>query len=285
LAHENSPRIFLAYDGSINADWVSRYAIRIAANTQNRKLFLLHILDGTYSTEQINLKINAIEAECAFQHVELGHSILPFSRNVPRTLLQSIPHGPHNFCICGSRITSRGKGFLTGTISEKLLRAKKFNVLAIRVVQPGLLGCPNDLLIPLMGIKVSGAASLPFYRLLAPDIKKVHFLLVVYANPWLLRYRPLSFLRTARDRGFESLRKVLADMKEPDHPPTVHLDGKVVVSSDWVRETLVQASKLHTQLILLEDRDQRTLANWLQQRRIERILRNTTCDVALCKTV
>ena len=63
LTTDKTCRIFLAYDGSINADWVSRYAIRIAANSPGRKLFLLHILDGVYSPEEIRLKIRKKEGE------------------------------------------------------------------------------------------------------------------------------------------------------------------------------------------------------------------------------
>jgi hypothetical protein len=39
-------QIFLAHDGSINADWVSRYAIRMAATLHHRGITLIHIQDG-----------------------------------------------------------------------------------------------------------------------------------------------------------------------------------------------------------------------------------------------
>lgn len=57
--------IYLAYDGSINADWVARYALNMAANSQDLQIILIHILDYIYSPDKIAKKIEAIEAESA----------------------------------------------------------------------------------------------------------------------------------------------------------------------------------------------------------------------------
>lgn len=282
---EKTSRIFLAYDGSINADWVSRYAVRIAANSPGKKLFLFHVLDGAYSSAEIRLKIKAIDDECVFQHVELGHAILPQAKNVYQTIMASIPHGQENFCICGARITSRGKGFLSGTISEKLLRANKFNVLAVRVVHPGLLGCPRDFLVPLIGITARYEPILPFYKLLAPDMRKIHFLCIMRAAPWFLPSRSAEDIRAARKKGFERIRKVLAEMKQHGNSAAIHFDGRVVVSNDWVRETLAHSSRLHTRLIMLEGTDRGLFSRRSQENKIEKILRHTPCDVALFRTI
>ena len=285
MQHENDARIFLAYDGSINADWVSRYAIRFAANSNHKKLFLFHILDGSFSSEEIRIKIKSIEDECSFHEVEMGHAVLPVSDNVYNTIIQSVPHGRNNFCVCGARITSRGKGFLTGTISEKLLQANKFNVLAIRVVHPGLLGCPKELLVPLVGTKVDYETYLTFYHLLAPDIEKVHFLSIIHANPWLLPYFSQKRIKTYKNKGFEHLRLILEKIREKEDPLSVRYDGRVVLSDDWVHETLIQASQLKVRLVLVEAAGKGFFSRFIPLGRIERLLRNTTCDVALFKTI
>ena len=36
--------IYLAYDGSLNGDWISRYGIRLATNSAEKKLTVIHIL-------------------------------------------------------------------------------------------------------------------------------------------------------------------------------------------------------------------------------------------------
>jgi hypothetical protein len=63
--------IYLAYDGSLNGDWVSRYAIRMASRSPQKKLVLVHVLDGQIPTERLQLKTMAIEAECRARQVEL----------------------------------------------------------------------------------------------------------------------------------------------------------------------------------------------------------------------
>jgi len=144
-------RIVLAYDGSINADWVSRYAIQMAGTFSCRQLTLIHVIDGTFTRERIKEKFTMITAEGDRHGIACQHLILEQSGNVYSTLLQTIPSGEQSYCLCGARIAPRGQGFLAGTISEKLLRCRQFNVMAIRVVSPGLLGCPRTLLFPLAG--------------------------------------------------------------------------------------------------------------------------------------
>lgn len=278
-------RFYLAYDGSINADWVSRYAIRVAANSASKKILLLHVLDGSYSPEEIRLKIKALEDACRFQHVELASEILPLKNNVYQTILAKIPRARESFCICGARITSRGRGFLAGTISEKLLQTGRFNVMAMRVVHPGLLGCPGDILLPLTGDGHGLEGVRPFFLLLAPDIRNVHLVKIIPASSWILRYSSGPRIRTMRLKGRGYLKNVLADLQQHETVSAIHFDGRVVLTNDWVKETLVKASQLHARLILLEATDRSLLTRLLFGDRIERILQATPCDVALCRRI
>ncbi|HSO10239.1 MAG TPA: hypothetical protein VLR45_09635, partial [Desulfoprunum sp.] len=75
-------QIYLAYDGSINADWVSRYAIRIAASFHNRSIILIHILDHSASRHRIEEKIAAIAGECDVHGVECRSVIHSLDRDV-----------------------------------------------------------------------------------------------------------------------------------------------------------------------------------------------------------
>lgn len=52
--------IYLAYDGSINGDWVARYAIRLTGNTPARQLTLLHIDDKTIPAARLTAKLEDI---------------------------------------------------------------------------------------------------------------------------------------------------------------------------------------------------------------------------------
>jgi len=278
-------KVFLAYDGSINADWVSRYAIHIASNLADRRIVLLHVADGFYSTETIRLKIQAIESECAFHDVKLQSEILPLQKSVFLTLYHAIPSGPENFCVCGSRITSRGRGFLRGTISEKLLRTNKFNVMAIRVVLPGLLGCPDDLLFPLAGHPRGFYAAMPFFRLFVHDIHKLYLLRIMRTGQLSLHYMSYARQRLLYRRGMEYVRRVADEIRQETGPELIYIDTRVVIATDWVKEILVQASELRTRLILLGATEQSFVNRYLHAARIERILRKTPCDVAIYRKV
>jgi len=278
-------RIYLAYDGSINADWVSRYAIRAAANSASKKILLFHVLDGSYSPEAIRLKIKALENECRFQHVELVSELLPLKKNVCQTILTNIPANRASFCFCGARITSRGRGFLAGTISEKILQAGRFNVMAIRVVHPGLLGCPGDILLPLTGKAYGLEGVMPFFLLLAPDIRNVHLIKIIPASPWILRYSPDARIKAMRHKGRGYLKNVLGDMQQYETVSAIHFDGRVILSKDWVKEPLIKANQLRARLILLESTSRSLPARIFFGDPAERILRATPCDVAICRTI
>lgn len=280
-----NPQVFLAYDGSINADWVSRYAISIAANLEDRKITLVHIPDGSFTPETIRQKIQAIENECTTHAVKLHGEQIALHRSVFRTLLEAIPPGPENFCICGARITSRRGGFLRGTISEQLLEARKFNVMAIRVVMPGLLGCPDDLLFPLAGHPRGFYTAMPFFHLLAPGIRNLYLLRIMQVNPLLLRYLSRAQYRAIYRRGADYLDLVTREIAQEDAERRIHVDARVILASDWVREILIQASELRARLILLGATEEHFPASRLRSGKIEELLRKTPCDVAIYRKV
>ncbi|MHB8810357.1 MAG: adenine nucleotide alpha hydrolase family protein [Desulfobulbaceae bacterium] len=281
----SNPRIYLAYDGSINADWVSRYAIRIAANLEDRKITLVHVPDNTFTPESIRLKILAIENACASHAVKLHSEQIPLRRTVFRSLLEAIPPGPENFCICGARITSRRGGFLGGTISEQLLEARKFNVMAIRVVMPGLLGCPDDLLFPLAGHPRGFYTAMPFFHLLAPGIRNLYLLRIMQVNPLLLRYLSRAQYRAIYRRGLDYLDLITREIAREGAEHAIHVDARVILASDWVSETMVQASELRARLILLGATEKHFPATRLRSGKVEELLRKTPCDVAIYRKV
>lgn len=143
--------ICLAYDGSLNGDWVARYAVRFAAEATERTLHLFHVRDGTIATTALEAKLEHLERECGAQGVELFPQVLALGRGVLPTLLQALPTDPAAFVVCGTRVRGAGKPLLAGTVAERLLALCAHSVLALRVVQPGLLGAPHDLLLPLSG--------------------------------------------------------------------------------------------------------------------------------------
>lgn len=274
-------RIVLAHDGSINADWVSRYAMQMAATFPCRQLLLVHILDGTFTHSQIEGKFAAIASESTRHGISCESLIHQQSGDVLSSLLQVIPPGEQTYCLCGARISSKGRGFLAGTISERLLCCRRFNVMAVRVVSPGLLGCPPAVLFPLAGHPRGFQSAMPFLQLLAASIKRLHLLRVMTLNPFHFRYISTVATKKKIAEGYEYLSRVAAEIHGQTSDFDWHFDRNVVLSDDWPKEILIQAGKLNIAMILLGATEQSLPARFFHGNKIERILRATACDVGI----
>jgi len=277
--------IYLAYDGSINADWVARYALNIAANGQDLQIVLIHILDYIYSPDKIAKKIEAIEAESAVRGIRMTSRILPLHKNVFYSLLQAIPAGGESLCVCGARIFSRNKGFLAGTISEKLLRRKQFNVMAIRVVKPGILGSPSELLFPLSGHPRGFQAAMSFFMLLAPEVERLHLLRIMLVSSLWFKYMPVTIVQSLKTKGYSYVNGVLKEIRQQLGENNIYLDAKVVLSDDWAKEILIHASNTRAQMILMGASDRNLPSRYFYGNKIEQILRRSPCDVGIYRKI
>ncbi len=277
--------IYMAYDGSINSDWVALYAVRLASNIRAEHLTLVHIREGTVSGECLDKKIAYIAAQCRAHGIELTISFQPESRDVTATLLETIPAGSDTYCICGARATSRGKGFLAGTISQKLLRARRFNTLAMRVVNPGLLGCPANVMFPLAGHPQKFKAAMPFLLMFLPTIRKLILLRIMTVHPLLFRYLPAVKARTMLLKGTNYVEEVMGEIARETGRLTFSMEDHVRVSDDWAKEILILASKVHTGLILLGASDRFLQSRFYYRSKIEQILRYTPCDVGIYRKI
>ena len=278
-------RIVLAYDGSINADWVSRYALQMAATFPSRQLLLVHILDGSLSRERIDAKLAAIAGEGSLCGIECHSAIHALRGDVYSSLLRIIPPGEQSYCLCGARIAPRGRGFLAGTISERLLRSGICNVIAIRVVSPGLLGCPRTLLFPLAGHPRGFQTAMPFLQMLASSVKRVHLLRVMTVNPLHFRYISATTAKAKIAEGYAYLVRIAAEIREQTGGVPWHFDRHVVLSDDWAKEILIQAGKLNAAMILLGASERSQPHRFFYGNRIEQILRATACDVGIYRSL
>lgn len=273
--------IYLAYDGSLNGDWVSRYAIRLAAHASERTLALLHVEDGSVSPAERDGKLEHIARECEGPGVEFFPQILPLQKNVLHTLLKVVPAGPDSLLVCGTRVRARKRALLAGTVSEQLLRLGLFRVLALRVVQPGLLGCPRDFLLPLAGHPRGFQSVWPFFRLFLPDVERLYLLRGMPAGPLGLRHLSEKRLMALRAAGDRYLQGVAEEVRHRRGTAEFRLDRGVVVCEDWVREILVHASRLRSRMLLLGASERTRAYRLLHGVGLERVLRGAPCDVGI----
>lgn len=272
--------IVLTHDGSINADWLAAYALHFAVSLPNPQLLLLHILDGTISRERITAQFNQLLRRCRELAINCTTLIREKEHDVFSTLVASIPAGHHIFCLCGARIAPRGRGFIAGTISERLLREAPCNVIAIRVVSPGMLGSPSTLLFPLAGHPRGFRSALPFMELLLPSARRLFLLRVMTVHPLHFRYISNESAKKRIQAGYEYLHRISDEIRE-QLPLGAYLDCRVLLSDDWAKEIVIQAGRLNASMVLLGATERSLPHRFMYGNRIEQILRSTPCDVAL----
>jgi nucleotide-binding universal stress UspA family protein len=276
--------LYLAYDGSLNGDWVARYAVRFAAH-DGRALTLLHVEDDSLDDKELAGKVERLERECRAQGVELYAQSLSRGKSVFFTLLDNIPAGNRSLVVCGTRVRSRNRAFLTGTISEKLLRCGRFDVLAIRVVQPGLLGSPREFLLPMAGHPRGFEAIWPFFRLFLPEVDKVCLLRAMQVNPLRLPHLSRQRQRALREAGNRYLDRVAEEIGRRRGKADFRLDSRVRICDDWVREVLLQASDLKVRMVLLGATERSIGHRLLHGDALERVLHGTPCDIGIYRSV
>ena len=154
----------------------------------------------------------------------------------------------------------------------------------MRVVHPGVLGQPGRVLLPLAGRPGSEADAIPVLALLGTALGHLHVLFVRE----LSRLRAVEPGRDAQARllaaGRAFVARVEAEARAALAPHRFELDASVVLGRDVAREILVAAARHRTRLVCL-GASKRTLPERLVHgNSIERVLRETTADVAVYRS-
>lgn len=277
--------IFLAYDGSINGDWVAWYAINLARNGPDRKLHVVHIETSEIPKENREEGLERLKQECLAADVQAEIAVYRDEGGVFRSLLRHVHEGADVYLLCGTRARSGKKGYLSGTVSEKLLRDRRFNVIALRVLQPGLLGAPHNVLLPVAGSEEGLETGAEILRLLAPEIRYLQVLRVMMVKHLLFRrLRPEQASRLVHkgEQTLEAVEEVLAAELGLDEDA---LDSRVVVSDDWAHETVIAANQHKSQLICVEAARHFLTRRFFYGNPLEVVLRDAPCDVAIYRGV
>ena len=277
--------VVFAYDGSLNGDWVAHYAVRFAAQDPARRLRLLHIHDGSVAAE-VQRGVDRIAAECALLGVALDPVLQARgARSVAECLLGLVPAGPGSMLVAGARARPRNVAFLAGTVSARLLAAGRSPVVAIRVVQPGVLGQPGHVLLPLSGHPRGAAFALPLLRLFGGDLRRLHVLLVREVSRRRFRVLDEAAAEQLLAAGRAFLAGVEEDVRRGLAPLSCALDASAVVSDDAAREILVFAGRVRARLICLGASERGLPARLVYGNPLEQVLRDAPCDVAVYRSV
>lgn len=273
--------ICCAYDGSVNAHWVARYAIRCASATSSRSLRLIHARDRHISEGLMERKLAHMLAECENAGIDARIHDVRTGGNVAEAVLEAVPAIAGTVLVCGTRARARRQRLLAGTVSEALLRQAPCSVLALRVVLPGLLGAPRRVLIPVAGNPGEGRSAAAIVELLLSGLDELHLLRVVVTDATSARFAPRNTAARLRDQGRAAVTHVENELRQALALGDVHVDSYVRVAEDWVRPSLITAGQ-HKCGLILAGASERLLSGAVDEARLtERLLADTPCDVGI----
>lgn len=276
--------LWLAHDGSINADWLSHYAIHFGRGLPAKEVRAVFVADGSLTAAAFRRRSEFLGRECAGVGLTFCAEVLPLRGTVSATLRAHIPRGPEIFVLCGARAQKRNFGFLEGTVSEALLLAAPFNVIAIRIVHPGILGNPHRLLLPVMGHPRGLRSGLPFIRLMRDGLERVDVVTVLGPPRVGLSPGSLSVSPDRHSRALTYLERVKHELHDA-LGPHVQLDGSALVAPDPADAIVLAARQHRSQLICLGASERGLVERWVSGLPAEKVLRNAPCDVAIYRGV
>ncbi|MBT6093311.1 MAG: universal stress protein [Rhodospirillaceae bacterium] len=273
--------VCLAYDGSVNGDWVARYAVRLAAGHPDRRLRILHVETAEFVTADLSEKLTNIRLIAEMAGVESKVEICAMRDGVVGGLVDHLKTDPDVLLVAGVRVQGGRRGFLAGTISWQLLRDTSFDVVAFRVVQPGALGVVRRLLMPVAGHKPGHQTAIAMLDLVAHDLQDLRLMHVVELPTQKLRRLQAPEAEALRHRAAAYLREIERNMRVDPLLAGVALETAVRISDDWARETIIDGAQQNADLICLEASRLSLERGFRYGDPFETLLRDASSDVAI----
>jgi len=273
--------IYFAYDGSIDGDWVSRYAIQMAACSTPAALHLVHVRERP-NENVLGDKVGRIEHECRLRGVTLTVSEKPLEQDLFSTLVSMLD--PASLVICGMRTKSHKaarRGYLKESIARRLLEHGAFDVLAIKVLHPGLLGVPHRLLLPLHAVLPLPQAGFRFLHLMAPHLHRMHLLELIPAGRIPFRPGFRRWLATQRQMAASRLAERESELAGTLELDREQFDCSTRLTAAWPCEVVVRAGRHKSQLIFMGLPRRSMLQRLRSIYPVEEVLRDAPCDVAI----
>jgi hypothetical protein len=153
--------------------------------------------------------------------------------------------------------------------------------MAVRVVQPGILGIPRDVLVSVPEPATALHSSLPFLRLLVAEVRHLHILRTIRIGRSAHRRLTPQRLSRLRGEGRIHAETIEGRLVEETVLTETMVDASIRVTDDWVGDTIAYASRHKSQLICVEAPLPGPTARLFRADPIERLLADAPCDVAV----
>ena len=273
--------LYFAYDATIHGDWASHYAVRLALHHPSQTLNLIHVDEGRLSPDQLDTRMHLLADRCQMVGVTLNIHREPVRASVFDQLDALVPTGPETYLLCGTRAHQRSLGYITGTAVERLLLARRRNVMAIRVLQPGILGCPASILVPVRGMPEGFAYGMPFLKLLVPDVTNLRLLMIKEVTPFAFRRLSHENSQRLHEEAAAYVQGIAAEIGKQFDVSKTHIEHETGVSDDVPKEIVICANRAKSQLIYLGASSRNLRDIFVYGNPIEQVLRNAPCDVGV----
>lgn len=274
-----------AYDGSVNGHWIARYAIHLAAGLPVPRLRLVHAWARRPSPALLAHRLDHVIADGERAGVAVSVHEVRETGDVAQAVLGGVPAGPHAMLVCGARARPGSRGVLAGTVSERLLRAGHCHVLVLRVLQPGLLGAPRRLLLPLAGNPGEARAAAPFLRLLLPGAQELRLLRVMVARRGAPERSTAEGRARLRGHGQAAITAFENELRDALALEDTHLDAHVRIADDWAEAALVLAGQHRAELVLAGASPRELASGRLRASALERLLEDAPCDAGVYRAL
>jgi len=276
--------ICLAYDGSVNGDWVARHAVRLAAGDALKRLRVVHVETAEVVTAHLAGKFDNIRLIAGKAGVDVDVEICAMKDGVVGGLVEHLSDDPDVLVVAGVRAQGGRRGFLAGTIAWQLLKDTTFDVVAYRVVQPGTLGVVRRLLLPLAGHSAGHRAAARMLELLSVDLRMARLLHVVELPAKRLRRLTAPEAAVLRHRAMDFLEAIETELGQVPALTGMPIEAAARISDDWSREVIIDAAQQKADLIALEASRHSLDQGFRYGDPFETLLRDTPCDAAIYRS-
>lgn len=271
---------WLAFDGSLNAQWVARYALRMAM-ARGGGLNLAHVNDDEVLPALYEERAAQVQRECDEAGIALRLRELPAHADIATVILDAVADGHEALLLCGTRARRHGRGLLAGSVSERLLRANHCTVLAVHVLTPGLLGRADRLLLPLAGWPGEVRDAQVVLQPLLAAARQLHLLRVMQSPARVIDRAPRAVLARLRGHGRAAVTDSERELRAALDLAGLHVDAHVRLDESWSRAAAVVARIYRCNLLLAGGSDRQLGAGRSGVAPVERLLAAAPCDVGI----
>lgn len=273
-------KILIAVDGSFNAEAASRYAIAIASACR-AKLYIVSIIPPKMHEKDIKGAEESVKRiiEEARRHDLDVRPIIEEGAVVP-AITEIIRREKIELAIAAARSEHAEQRFFVRTVSRELIRLLPCSVIIIRVVNPGKMAYPRDILVPIIGSEYDLSEKVFLTSRLARYYKaKVIVLHLKRSITTLFKKGMIKDTAEGEAENIEEIKYFVDHLKRYKVYPKTRVSYFIKVS----RAISMEAAAKRHDLIILGATKRSLISQLIRGNPVEEVLRRTPCDLMILK--